>query len=186
MILSQGYSHFRRFVNSQILFFHTRNTSVTGPSRCRLDRSFFFSSFTTHELFTRICLSTRSVHPPTVIAMPDLMDNLLFRLSIIRVVAWFLISSSLIDFYVSRFVSLLLFASDRDTTHAAIRKDTCCRLTRGKGNTEQGLPEKNKTRKNMENNKKPDQKRFDEEGKAQWNQGKRLRLMLRYCSFQAC
>lgn len=39
---------------------------------------------------------------------------------------------------------------------------------RGTRNTEQGLPE-NKTRKNMENNKKPDQKRFDEEGKAQWN-----------------
>lgn len=57
---------------------------------------------------------------------------------------------------------------------------------RGTRNTEQGLPEKNKTRKNMENNKKPDQKRFDKEGKAQWNQGKGLRFMLRYCSFQSC
>lgn len=151
MILSQGYSHFRRFVNSQILFFHTRNTSVTGPSRCRLDRSFFFSSFTTHELFTRICLSTRSVHPPTVIAMPDLMDNLLFRLSIIRVVAWFLISSSLIDFYVSRFVSLLLFASNRDTTHAAIRKDTYVLQTH-KGKGEHGT--RNKVTRKEQNTKK--------------------------------
>lgn len=83
--------------------------------------------------------------------MPDLMDNLLFRLSIIRVVAWFLISSSLIDFYVSRFVSLLLFASNRDTTHAAIRKDTYVLQTH-KGKGEHGT--RNKVTRKEQNTKK--------------------------------
>lgn len=142
MILSQGYSHFRRFVNSQILFFHTRNTSVTGPSRCRLDGTFFCHSRLTNCLRKFVFLHAQYIR---------------CRLSRCPTLWIFVVSSEhhqggclVFDFVefdrfcVSRFVSLLLFASNRDTRHMLlyVRIHTCCRLTRGKGNTEHGTRNK--------------------------------------------